>query len=140
MCGNYDQLWLTTSLRGAMHGVLDVSILSQGVHSGDASGIVPDTFRIARQLLDRVENSATGVVQVPELWQDVPPGRRAETAEAVEAIGDGVVTAFPFLPGATPVAAPSLVELQLNRTWRPQVRRHDNPHRSLCGPQCGRCG
>ena len=64
MCGNYEQLWLTTSLRGAMTGVLDVSILSQGVHSGDASGIVPDTFRIARQLLERVEDMDTGVVQV----------------------------------------------------------------------------
>ena len=63
MCGNYEQLWLTTSLRGAMTGVLDVSILSQGVHSGDASGIVPDTFRIARQLLERVEDMDTGVVQ-----------------------------------------------------------------------------
>ena len=58
--GNYDQLWLTTSLRGNITGVLKVEILSEGVHSGDASGLVPSSFRIMRQVLDRLEDSKTG--------------------------------------------------------------------------------
>ena len=58
--GNYDQLWLTTSLRGMVSGVLKVEILTEGVHSGDASGLVPSSFRIMRQVLDRLEDSATG--------------------------------------------------------------------------------
>jgi acetylornithine deacetylase/succinyl-diaminopimelate desuccinylase-like protein len=36
-CGNYDQLWLTTSLRGLAGGNLRVQVLQEGVHSGDAS-------------------------------------------------------------------------------------------------------
>ena len=55
--GNYDQLWLTTSLRGMVSGVLKVEILTEGVHSGDASGLVPSSFRILRQVLDRLEDS-----------------------------------------------------------------------------------
>src|ERR1700690_1896491 len=42
-CANYDQLWLTTSLRGLTGGALRVEVLSEGVHSGDASGVVPSS-------------------------------------------------------------------------------------------------
>ena len=59
-CGNYEQLWMTTSLRGIAAGTLSVEVLNEGVHSGDASGVVPSSFRIARQLLDRLEDSRTG--------------------------------------------------------------------------------
>ena len=55
-CGNYEQLWMVTSLRGVIVGELTVSGIKEGVHSGDASGIVPSSFRITRQLLDRVED------------------------------------------------------------------------------------
>ena len=58
--GNYEQLWLTTSLRGMASGTLKVEILTEGVHSGDASGLVPSSFRIMRMVLDRLEDSATG--------------------------------------------------------------------------------
>ena len=63
--GNYDQLWLTTSLRGMVSGVLKVEILTEGVHSGDASGLVPSSFRIMRQVLDRLEDSKTGELLPP---------------------------------------------------------------------------
>ena len=59
-CGNYDQMWLTTSLRGIASGALTVTVLEEGVHSGDASGVVPSSFRVLRQLLDRVEDRDTG--------------------------------------------------------------------------------
>src|SRR4029077_14624468 len=58
--GNYDQLWLTTSLRGNLTGTLRVEILTEGIHSGDSSGLVPSSFRILRQVLDRLEDSKTG--------------------------------------------------------------------------------
>src|SRR5207248_4180915 len=66
-CGNYDQLWMTTSLRGLIAGNLKVEVLSEGVHSGDASGIVPSSFRILRQLLSRLEEEQTGKIRVDAL-------------------------------------------------------------------------
>ena len=57
---DYERLWVTTSLRGIAGGVLRVDVLSEGVHSGSASGVVPSSFRVVRQLLDRVEDSETG--------------------------------------------------------------------------------
>ncbi len=59
-CGNYEQLWCTTSLRGMAGGNFSVKVLSEGVHSGDASGIVPSSFRILRELLSRLEDETTG--------------------------------------------------------------------------------
>jgi acetylornithine deacetylase/succinyl-diaminopimelate desuccinylase-like protein len=119
-CGNYDQLWVTTSLRGIVAGTLRVSITTEGVHSGDSSGVIPDTFRIARKLLDRVDDSGTGVVKVPELNCDIPEARVKQTKVAAGILGDKIHTDFPFLPGAKP-ASESLVELALNRTWRPTL-------------------
>src|SRR5262245_26682500 len=56
-CGNYEQFWCTTSLRGNLVGTLRVEVLKEGVHSGMASGIAPSSFRIIRQLLARVEDA-----------------------------------------------------------------------------------
>ncbi len=80
-CGNYDQLWLTTSLRGMAGGTLRVQVLAEGVHSGDASGIVPSSFRILRSLMSRLEDEATGEIRPPELHARIPPGRIAEAKE-----------------------------------------------------------
>ncbi len=66
-CGNYEQLWCTTSLRGLVGGTLKVEVLTEGVHSGDAGGVVPDSFRIARQLLSRIEDETSGRV-LPEFF------------------------------------------------------------------------
>ncbi|HVM83345.1 MAG TPA: M20/M25/M40 family metallo-hydrolase, partial [Candidatus Binatia bacterium] len=55
-CANYDQLWVTTSLRGLWNGTITIRVLEEGVHSGSASGIVPSSFRIFRQLLSRLED------------------------------------------------------------------------------------
>ena len=66
-CGNYDQLWLTTSLRGLTGGALTVQVLTEGVHSGDASGVVPASFRIVRALLSRLEDGATGEIRPEDL-------------------------------------------------------------------------
>jgi len=119
-CGNYEQLWMTTSLRGSIVGNLTVEVLSEGVHSGDASGIVPSSFRILRILLDRLEDAKTGHI-IPEwLHAEVPPDRMAEVRETARILGDEIYNKFPFLPGMTPMATDP-VELLLNRTWRPML-------------------
>ena len=75
-CGDYERLWMTTSLRGMTAGTLRVQVLTEGVHSGDASGVVPSSFRVARKLLDRLEDPATGwILRVPR-----PDSARARRA------------------------------------------------------------
>jgi acetylornithine deacetylase/succinyl-diaminopimelate desuccinylase-like protein len=119
-CGNYDQLWLTTSLRGVVAGTLEVGILSEGVHSGHASGIVPSSFRIFRQLLSRLEDEATGAVRPEGLYAQIPAERVAQARLAAAALGDVVRAEFPFVAGAGAVSD-DLTELVLNRSWRPQL-------------------
>lgn len=119
-CGNYEQLWCTTSLRGMAGGTLSVSILDEGVHSGDASGIVPSTFRITRALLDRLEDSATGTIVAPALQAQIPLERCNQAADAARELGEQVHSKFPFSHNAGPVAG-ALDELVLNRTWRPAL-------------------
>ena len=63
-CANYDQLWSTTSLRGLVIGTLDVSLLTEGVHSGDGTGVIAASERVVRQLLDRLEDSHTGQIKL----------------------------------------------------------------------------
>jgi acetylornithine deacetylase/succinyl-diaminopimelate desuccinylase-like protein len=119
-CGNYDQLWLTTSLRGLAGGTLRVKVLEEGVHSGDASGVVPSSFRVLRQLLDRLEDSRTGKVNADVLYVDIPEERKAQAREAAGVLGTHVFDKFPFLSGMKPMAS-ELSELVLNRTWRPAL-------------------
>jgi acetylornithine deacetylase/succinyl-diaminopimelate desuccinylase-like protein len=119
-CGNYDQLWLTTSLRGLASATLTVQVLEEGVHSGDASGVVSSSFRIVRQLLSRLEDEATGAVVPSELHVQIPAERIAEARVAAAALGPTVHTKFPFVSGMSPMSD-DLVDLVLNRTWRPQL-------------------
>jgi acetylornithine deacetylase/succinyl-diaminopimelate desuccinylase-like protein len=135
-CGNYDQLWVTTSLRGLVGGVLTVEVLSEGVHSGMASGLVPSSFRIARQLLNRIDDPATGRVLLPELHAAIPDERMAQAQAAGAILGDSVWKHFPWVgcshePGgqagahdkhahAMPTTTDP-VEGILARTWRPAL-------------------
>ncbi|TMH64510.1 MAG: M20/M25/M40 family metallo-hydrolase [Betaproteobacteria bacterium] len=119
-CGDYERLWVTTSLRGLAAGTLTVEVLDEGVHSGDASGIVPSSFRIARHLLDRLEESATGWI-LPSSFHAQIPVERAEQAGAAAAImGDIVFRKYPFAGGTTPMIG-ERAEAVLNRTWRPAL-------------------
>ncbi|WHZ18575.1 MAG: Succinyl-diaminopimelate desuccinylase [Rhodanobacteraceae bacterium] len=119
-CANYDQLWLTTSLRGLTGGELTVEVLSEGVHSGDASGVVPDSFRLVRDLLSRLEDPATGEILPKELYVEVPAERIEQARQCAEILGDEVFSKFPWTNGMRPVSDDK-VELILNRTWRPQL-------------------
>ncbi len=119
-CANYDQLWCTTSLRGLAGGTLKVEVLNEGVHSGDAGGIVPSTFRIARQLLSRIEEEDTGRITTLEFYSHIPDPRRRQAEAAAAAIGDVMYKRFPWIGEAGPIET-DLTELVLNRTWRPAL-------------------
>jgi acetylornithine deacetylase/succinyl-diaminopimelate desuccinylase-like protein len=119
-CGNYEQLWLTTSLRGIVVGNLRVKLISEGVHSGAASGVVPDTFRVMRLLLDKIEDATTGQMKLPELFCDIPKKFADYAKHSAETLGDGIHTAMPFLDGVKPADSDN-VELALNKTWRPTL-------------------
>ncbi|QDL56542.1 M20/M25/M40 family metallo-hydrolase [Rhodoferax aquaticus] len=126
--GNYDQLWLTSSLRGQATGVLRVEILTEGVHSGDASGLVPSSFRIMRQVLDRLEDSATGRLLPASFHCEVPADRLQQAQATAAILGEELYKRFPWAHydcgGATQFALPTTTDpLQalLNRTWRPTL-------------------
>jgi acetylornithine deacetylase/succinyl-diaminopimelate desuccinylase-like protein len=117
-CLDYERLWVTTSLRGMASADLRVDILTEGVHSGEASGVVPSSFRIMRQLLDRVEDTASGRVRMAEFHVEVPTDRRAEAANTARdfPIGDH----FPWVDGAQPMSTDPVEQL-LARTWQPSL-------------------
>jgi acetylornithine deacetylase/succinyl-diaminopimelate desuccinylase-like protein len=118
-CGNYDQFWCTTSLRGNLVGTLGVQVLREGVHSGMASGIVPSSFRIARQLLARVEDASTGKL-IDALWAKIPEARLQQARATAAVLGETVHTKLPFAGSTGPVTTDPY-ELLLNSTWRPTL-------------------
>jgi len=119
-CGNYGQLWGTTSLRGLVNGVLTVEVLTEGVHSGDASGVVASSFRVARALLDRLDDSASGVVADRALHAEIPAERKTQAQRAAQVLGEEVWRKFPFVEGMRAMHS-EVSELILNRTWRPML-------------------
>jgi acetylornithine deacetylase/succinyl-diaminopimelate desuccinylase-like protein len=119
-CGDYERLWVTTSLRGLAAGTLGVDVLTEGVHSGDASGVVPSSFRIARKLLDRLEDSSTGWVRPSAFHVSIPPERVEQAAHAASIMGATVLTKYPFAGNTQPMVADG-AEALLNRTWRPAL-------------------
>lgn len=119
-CGNYDQLWCTTSLRGLVSGNLNVHILETGVHSGDASGIVASSFRIARQLISRIENESTGAILPGDFHVDIPQQRIDQAALCASVLGDYIYKRFPWVGEAHAVTQDS-TEAVLARTWNPAL-------------------
>lgn len=119
-CGNYDQLWCTTSLRGNLTGTLRADVLTEGVHSGGASGIVPSSFRVLRQLLSRVEDETTGKLKPEALFVDIPDQRKDQARKAAAALEDSVYLKYPWVVDA-PLPGDSPYQLLLNNTWRPTL-------------------
>lgn len=118
-CGTYDRLWLTTSLRGMLLGTLQAQVLTEGVHSGAASGIVPSSFRVLRALLERVEDTVTGSLAEP-LHVAIAADVEMQARDVAETLGAGVIERFPWAGQTGPVAEDP-VELVLNNTWRPTL-------------------
>ena len=119
-CGNYDQLWCTTSLRGNLTGDLVIEGLTEGVHSGAGTGIAPSVFRIARNLLGRVESDVTGDLLIEELTVPIPVARIDQARAAAGVLGEKIAGKLPFVPGARALSD-SPVELVINNTWRPTL-------------------
>ncbi|MGI9333144.1 MAG: M20/M25/M40 family metallo-hydrolase, partial [Gammaproteobacteria bacterium] len=119
-CGNYEQLWCTTSLRGMAAGVLQVRVLDVGVHSGNAGGIVPCSFRVSRALIERVEEASTGVLKDDSFFAQIPEPRRDQATQAARVLGEGVYAQFPFAEATQPHDG-TPEDLILNRTWRPAL-------------------
>ena len=120
-CGNYEQLWCTTSLRGLIGGELTIEVLDEGVHSGDSSGIVPCSFRLLRQLLDRIENASTGLIEDSAFSVDIPEKRIEQARNAATMMGDEIFNRFPFKRNGRIQTEPvhdDPAELILNRSWR----------------------
>jgi len=118
--GNYEQFWLTTSLRGMVSGDLTVKILNEGIHSGAATGIVPSSFRIMRMLLSRVEDEQTGRIKPECMYIDIPEKRVTQANSCAQALGDLIYNEMPFVNGAGPISK-DLTELLLNKAWRPSL-------------------
>ena len=118
--GDYNRFWTTTSLRGLIGVSMKVTVLSEGVHSGGASGHVPSSFRIARQLLSKLEDENTGEILLDNLHTNIPDYRRSETETFVSILGDEVVNEFPWKDGMKP-STNDKVEGVLRRTWKPAL-------------------
>lgn len=84
---DYEHMWTTNSLRGFIAGLLKVKILNEGVHSGDASGIVPSAFRILNMVLGRLENVETGEIN-KQFTVSIPPNRYKESYDLVKVLSD----------------------------------------------------
>jgi acetylornithine deacetylase/succinyl-diaminopimelate desuccinylase-like protein len=119
-CLDYGRMWVTTSLRGLADVVLRVDVLEEGVHSGEASGVVPSSFRILRELLDRVEDSGTGRILVPEMHAPVPAHRIAEAHATADEFPDPIHTHYPLAGGTRPMTEDPAGQI-LARTWHPTV-------------------
>jgi acetylornithine deacetylase/succinyl-diaminopimelate desuccinylase-like protein len=126
--GNYDQLWLTTSLRGMVSATLKVQILTEGVHSGDASGLVPSSFRVLRHVLDRLEDSSTGRLLPASLHCEIPGERLAQARVTANILGDELYKRFPWAhadcDGSSVGVLPTTtdpMEALLRRTWHPTL-------------------
>ncbi|HYD48695.1 MAG TPA: M20/M25/M40 family metallo-hydrolase [Terriglobales bacterium] len=134
-CGDYQRLWVTSSLRGLVNGDLQVAVLRDGVHSGNGGGIVPSSFRILRHLLDRIEDAATGAIRLPEANVAIPGDIIAQAQAAARVLGERTHSEYPYAAGTRPMAKDP-AELVLNRTWRPQLE--------VIGaaglPELGHCG
>ena len=116
-CGDYDRLWVTTSLRGMLSGTLTVSVLTEGVHSGAAGGIVPSSFRMLRQVIERVENAATGAI--PDLEVEVPEQVRQQAEQVARTLGPNVMERFPWVADSRP--STPLADLVAANTWGPSL-------------------
>jgi acetylornithine deacetylase/succinyl-diaminopimelate desuccinylase-like protein len=118
--GDYERLWLSTSLRGNVVGTLEIDLLTEGVHSGAGSGIAASCFDVLRVLLARISDAATGELKLAALEAEVPAERRRQIAAAAALLGDSVAARMPFVPGARPISLDPATLLE-NSTWKPTL-------------------
>lgn len=119
-CCNYKQLWGTTSLRGIVGGTLTIATLKEGLHSGYASGVVPSTFMVLQQLLNRIQDPKTGQFLLKEFYVDIPEYYQQQAADTAAIVKQGVIRSIPWAGDTKPVTD-DISELILNRSWRPTL-------------------
>lgn len=117
---DFERLWVTSSLRGNVVANVRVDVLTQGVHSGDAGGVVPSSFRILRQLLDRIEDATSGQVLIPDLDVQPPNHLMAAAAQVANELGDPLANAFPCVPGLELMGRDGTDRL-LRQSWSPAL-------------------
>ena len=116
---DYNTLWLTSSLRGVVTFNLKVTTTKNGVHSGSGGGIVPESFRVANSLLDRIEDPITR--RIPFLEVDIPEMYVEESKKVMEIVGDKLHQDMGLSAGCKPFSEDNLPEMYLNNTWRPAL-------------------
>lgn len=119
-CGNYEQLWVTSSLRGILVGDLTVEVFHEGIHSGFGGGIYPTAFQVARQLISRIEDENTGKIIPSEFYVDIPAERKQQAEYSAKILGTSILDAIPHLSDLAPLNS-DLTDVILNRTWRPTI-------------------
>ena len=119
-CGDYERLWSTTSLRGVLTGNLVVEVLREGVHSGDAGGVVASSFRVARRLLSRLEDERSGALKLKALHASIPKARLAQIAATARVLKSSFLQGYPWAAGMQPVER-NIAALLRNRTWLPSL-------------------
>ena len=117
--GNYEQFWSTVSLRGMISCELRVDVLTEGVHSGSASGLVPSSFRVLRQLISRIEDDVTGKIKIRELHSKIPNHRIKEIEKMVKTLNNNPEF-FPWHKRMKP-STEIPEEGMMNRTWEPTL-------------------
>jgi len=119
-CCDYDHWCLTTTLRGVMNFNMKVEVTKEGVHSGMASGIIPDSFRIGRKLLEQFESSENGQVFIQDLYVNIPDDKYKQAFDLIQEMGGKIDWKFPFLPGVKPTVEDGFKQY-MNRIWMPQM-------------------
>ena len=116
---DYDHMCLTTTLRGLICFKLRVDVLTHGVHSGSASGIIPSSFRILRNVLDQFENSNTGELP-PQFSVDIPQDKYGQAKLLTDLNQGNIDFKFPILEGVESMGY-SGFQNYINRIWKPQL-------------------
>ena len=117
---DYEHIWVTEALRGLVAGNLSVQVSNEGVHSGMAGGVIPSSFRIQRMLLDRVEDSKTGEILVPEMHVEISDKVRKEAEELGKLLGDEIWSQLPVVDTLRPQNE-GAAEVLLDMNWRPAM-------------------
>ena len=76
-CFDFEKLWIVSTLRGVTCLNITVQAAEQSFHSGLVGGIVPETFRVACELLSRVDDAKTGQV-CKDFHTNIPQWARDE--------------------------------------------------------------
>ena len=116
---DYEHMCLTTSLRGVICFKLRVDVLTQGLHSGSSSGIVPSSFRIMRNILNQFENSNNGDL-IPELYVDIPADNYKQAKDLIDLKGGKIDFKFPMVEGLDSMGHTGFQDY-INRIWKPQL-------------------